>query len=100
MAADVSSTRGAGVSIKPGVERSETPGTRPLKISEARGAAGSRIITIGVCSRTRCRPLRGLNVFFLFLILGFRCAPPQDTVDEILQSPRSGRQSNHHDWGM
>jgi hypothetical protein len=31
-------TREAGVSIKPGVERSGTPGNEPLKIYQARGA--------------------------------------------------------------
>jgi hypothetical protein len=40
-------TRGAGVGIKPGVERSATPGTA-RKIIKARGAADSRIITIDV----------------------------------------------------
>jgi len=38
-------TRGAGEGIKPGVERSGTPGTRSDKTSKARGAAGSGIIS-------------------------------------------------------
>jgi len=48
-----------------------------LKITEAREAADRRIIMIDVCNLNRYRPLRGLNVFFLFLILGFRYASPQ-----------------------
>jgi hypothetical protein len=39
-------TREAGVSIKPGVERSGTPGSVGESI-QARGVGGSRIITIG-----------------------------------------------------
>ena len=40
--------RVAADSVKPGVERRGTPGTRPLKLSEVRAAADSRIITIDV----------------------------------------------------
>ena len=36
-------SRGPGVSLKPGVKRSGTPGTRQLKIIKARGAADSGI---------------------------------------------------------
>jgi len=43
-----SSTREAGASIKPGVERSETPGIRRQKRPKAREAADSRIITSDV----------------------------------------------------
>ncbi len=109
--------RGAGDSIKPGVKRSGPPGNLRSKITEAREAAGRRIIMIDVCNcddvdHMECagrakrrrrfglpepmkqtiqsgvalrlpphskfyRPLRGLDVFFLFLVLGFRYAPPQ-----------------------
>ena len=48
----------AGDSIKPGVERSETPGTADRK-AEARGS-GRQPQGYG----KRCRPLRGLSPFF------------------------------------
>ena len=44
----ISGARGAADSIKPGVERSGTPGKRTLGMSEARGAADSRINMIDV----------------------------------------------------
>ena len=58
----ISEARGAGVGIKPGVERSETPGTRSLKTLKARGAAESGIITGYVRNRTAIGRSAGSDV--------------------------------------
>ncbi len=56
-------TRGAGGSIKPGVERSGAPGTTANKCDKARGAGDSRIVIVGIVKSNRCRSLRGLFKF-------------------------------------
>ena len=61
-------TRETGVSIKPRVGEAE-PQERVVESIQARGAGGSRFITIDV-NRNRYRPLRGLNYLFGGLILG------------------------------
>src|SRR5262245_40209535 len=59
---------GAGGRVKPGVERSGTPGIRRDTANRAREAGGSWLRAIDFvgarrdwCSSHRCRPLRGLG---------------------------------------
>ena len=67
--------RGAAESVKPGVERSVTPGTAVENIRSPRSGRQSNRMMI-----RKLRPLsaapRALQCFVM-MILGFRCAPPQ-----------------------
>jgi hypothetical protein len=70
------STRGAGVGIKPGVERSGTPGRIGVMI---------RAHEVGDRSLVECWPATvarstGSEVMYVST-LGFRCAPPQAYAD-------------------
>ncbi len=62
-----------GDSIKPGVERSGTPGSWEYK-TRAREVGDSYILS--KLRPLHYRTLRALS-FFMFFNLGFRCAPPQ-----------------------
>jgi hypothetical protein len=79
--------RGADESVKPGVKRSETPGTVNRKNLEPAERAMEFAMTKNIVSQSpyrspafrscfRCRPLRGLRIC-CGLFLGLRCAPPQ-----------------------
>ena len=58
-------TRGAGVSIKPGVERSGTPGTSVKNIPKVRGAADGPIIMVDVLYPNELSPTpRALQILW------------------------------------
>jgi hypothetical protein len=76
MTARLSSTREAGASIKPGVERSGTPGTAVEKIRSPRSGRQRKHYELRLVIATAIGRFAGYG-YLSFLILGFRFAPPQ-----------------------
>jgi hypothetical protein len=70
-------TREAGVSIKPGVERSGTPGTVDAFIQSPRSGRQRKEQIDVVKIATSIARSAGSGIFLGGFFLGFRCAPPQ-----------------------